>query len=84
MTPTTPNQVEGPPSSCLQSKTKQLKPSKAPDPLECNPAPVDPPNAIQEVNQVQSASRTGNRMQAVLPLTLIVILLTIVFLYFIL
>ena len=82
VTPTTPNQVEGPPSSRLQSKTKQLKPSKAPDPPECNPAPVDPSNTIQEVNQVQTASRTGNRMQAVLPLTLIVILLTIVFLYF--
>ena len=82
VTPTTPNQVEGPPSSQLRSKTKQLKPSKAPDPLECNPAPVDPSNAIQEVNQLQTASRTGHRMQAVLPLTLIVILLTIVFLYF--
>ena len=79
---TTPNQVEGPPSSQLQSKTKQLKPSKASDPPKCNPAPVDPPNAIQEVNQVQTASRTGNRMHAVLPLTLIVIWLTIVFLYF--
>ena len=79
---TTPNQVEGHPSSQLRSKTKQLKPSKALDPLERNPAPVDPPNAIQEVNQVQTASRTGNRMHAVLPLTLIVIWLTIVFLYF--
>ena len=82
VTPATPNQVEGPPSCRLQSKTKQLKRSKVLDPPECNPAPVDPLNAIQEVNQVQTASRTGNRMQAVLPLTLIVILLTIVFLYF--
>ena len=82
VTPTTPNQVEGPPSSWLQSKTKQLKPSKASDPPEHNPTQVDPLNAIQEVNQVQTASRTGNRMQAVLPLTLIVIWLTIVFLYF--
>ena len=55
VTPTTPNQVEGPPSSRLRSKTKQLKPSKALDPLECNPTPVDPSNAIQEVNQVQTA-----------------------------
>ena len=38
VTPTTPNQVEGPPSSRLQSKTKQLKPSKASDPPECNSA----------------------------------------------
>ena len=82
VTPTTPNQVEGPPSSRLRSKPKQLKPSKALDPPEYNPAPVDQSNAIQEVTQVQTASRTGNRMQAVLPLTLIVILLTIVFLYF--
>ena len=82
VTPATSHQVEGPPSSQLRSKTKQLKPSKASDPLECNPAPVDLPNTIQEVNQVQTALRTSNRMQAVLPLTLIVILLTIVFLYF--
>ena len=82
VTPTTPNQVEGPPSSRLRSKTKQLKPSKAPDPPERNPAPVDPSNTIQEVNQGQISSRTGHSMQAVLPLTLIVILLTIVFLYF--
>ena len=82
VTPTTPNQGEGPPSSRLQSKTKQLKPLKAPDPLERKPAPVDPSNAIQEVNQIQTASRTSHRMQAVLPLTLIVILLTIVFLHF--
>ena len=67
VTQTTPNQVEGPQSSRLQSKTKQLKPSKPLYPLECNPAPVDPPNAIQEVYQVQTASRTGNRMYAVLP-----------------
>ena len=79
---TTPNQVEGPPSSQLRSKIKQLKPSKVLDPPERNPAPVDPPNTIQEVNQVQTASRTGNKMHAVLPLTLIVIWLTIVFLYF--
>ena len=82
VTPPTPTQVEGPPSSQHQSKAKQLKPSKASDPLEHNPVPVDPLNAIQEVNQVQTASRTGNRMHAVLPLTLIVIWLTIVFLYF--
>ena len=78
---TTPNQVEGPPSSRLQSKTKQLN-SITQDPPECNTAPVDPPTTTQDVNQVQTASRHGDRMQAVLPLTLIVILLTIVFLYF--
>ena len=80
VTPPTPTQVEGPPSSRLRSKTKQLN-SITQDPPECNTAPVDPPTATQDVNQVQTASRPGDRMQAVLPLTLIVILLTIVFLY---
>ena len=37
---------------------------------------------ILEVNQVQPAPRIGNRRHAVVPLTLIVIWLTIVFLYF--
>ena len=81
-TTTTLNQTEGPPSSCLRSKSKQLKPSKTQDLPERNPAPVDPPTTILEVNQVQTASRTGNRMHTVVPLTLIVIWLTIVFLYF--
>ena len=81
-TTTTLNQTEGPPSSRLQSKSKQLKPSKTQDPPEHYPAPVDLPTTILEVNQVQTASRTGNRMHTVVPLTLIVIWLTIVFLYF--
>ena len=81
-TTTTLNQTEGPPSSRLQSKTKQLKPSKTQDPLECNPAPVNPPTTILEVNQVQTASRSSDRLQAVLPLTIIVNLLITVFLYF--
>ena len=85
VTQTTPIQVEGPPSSRLQSKTDKNKPANQQDhqnPPEHNPAPVDPPNAIQEVNQVQTASIAGNRMQVVLPLMLIVILLINVFLYF--
>ena len=85
VTQTTPIQVEGPPSSRLQSKTNKNQPVNQQDhqdPLERNPAPVDPPNTIQEVNQVQLALRTGNRMHAVVPLTLIIIWLTIVFLYF--
>ena len=52
------------------------------DPPERNPAPVDPPTAILEVNQVQTASRSSDRLQAVLPLTIIVNLLITVFLYF--
>ena len=85
VTQTTPIQVEGPPSSRLQSKTNKNKPANQrdhQDPPERNPAPVDPLNAIQEVNQVQTASIASNRMQVVLPLMLIVILLINVFLYF--
>ena len=85
VTETTPIQVEGPPSSRLQSKTNKNKPANQQDhqdQLECNPAPVDPPNAIQGVNQVQTVSIANNRMQIVLPLTLIAILLINVFLYF--
>ena len=81
-TQTTPIQVEGPPSSRLQSKTNKNKPADQQDhqdPPEHNPAPVDPPNAIQVFNQVQTASIAGNRMQVVLPLTLIAILLINVF-----
>ena len=85
VTLTTPIQVEGSPSSRLRSKTNKNKPADQQDhqdPPECNPAPVDPLNTIQEVNQVQTASIAGNRMQVVLPLTLIAILLINVFLYF--
>ena len=85
VTRTTPIQVEGPPNSRLRSKTNKNKSTDQQDhqdPLEHNPTPVDPPNAIQEVNQVQTASTACNRMQIVLPLTLIVILLINVFFYF--
>ena len=79
---TTLDHTEGPPSSCLQLKTKQLKTSKIQDPLKRNPAPVDPPNAILEVNQVQTASRAGFGWQAVLLLTIIANLLITLFLCF--
>ena len=84
-TQTTSTQVEGPPSSRLRSKTNKNKSTNQQDqqdPQECNPTPVDPPNAIQEVNQVQTASTTCNRMQIVLPLMLIALLLINVFFYF--
>ena len=64
VTQTTPIQVEGPPSSRLRYKTNKNNPANQQDhqdPAECNPAPVDPPNAIQEVNQVQTASIAGNK-----------------------
>ena len=68
VTQTTPIQVEGPPSSRLQSKTNKnnLRDQQDhQDPLEHNRTPVDPPNVIQEVNQVQTAATAGNRMQIV-------------------
>ena len=79
---TTLNQTEGPPSSRLRSKTKQLQPAKTQDPPERNPAPVDPPNAILEVNQVQTAPRARFGWPAVLPLTIIINLLITIFLCF--
>ena len=86
VTQTTPIQVEEPPSSRLRSKTnKNNLPHEQDhqDPPECNCTPVDPPSATQEVNQVQTAATACNRMQLVLPLTLIAILLLInVFFYF--
>ena len=86
VTQTTPIQVEGPQSSRLQSKTNKNKLTDQQDhmdPPECNPTPVDPPNAIQEVNQVQTAATAGNRIQIVLLLMIIAILLLInVFFYF--
>ena len=84
VTQTTPIQVEGSPSSRLQSKTNKNKSTDQQDhqdPPECNPTPVDPPNAIQEVNQVQMASTACNRIQIVLPLMLIAILLINVLFY---
>ena len=51
--------------------------------MECNCTPVDLPTVNNEVNQVQPAATASNRMQVVLPLTLIGILLLInMFFYF--
>ena len=78
--------MEGPSSSRLRSKTNKnnlTDQQDHQDPPECNRTPVDPPNTIRKVNQVQTAATAGNRMQIVLPLTLIAILLLInVFFYF--
>ena len=86
VTQSTPIQVEGSPSSRLRYKTNTnnlTDQQDHQDPPECNCQPVDPPNTIQEVNQVQTAATAGNRMQIVLPLMLIAILLLInVFFYF--
>ena len=86
VTQTTPIQVEGSPSNRLRSKTNKnnlTDQQDHQDPPEHNRTPVDPLNVIQEVNQVQTAATASNRMQIVLPLTLIAILLLInVFFYF--
>ena len=86
VTQTTPIQVEGPPSSRLQSKTsKNNLPYEQDhqDPLECNRTPVDLLSITHDVNQVQTAATAHNKMQVVLPLMLIAILLLInVFFYF--
>ena len=81
-----PIQVEGPPSSRLRSKTRKDNLSKEQnhqDPTKHNHTPVDLPTVNHEVNQVQPAATASNRMQVVLPLTLIGILLLInMFFYF--
>ena len=82
VTQTTPDQGEGPQSSRLWSKTKATGTSKQLDPPEHNPAKMDQQNAILEVNQVQTAPKAGFGWQAVLLLTIVVNLLTTLFLCF--
>ena len=81
-----PTQVEGPPSSRLQSKTSKHNlpyEQDQQDPPEHNRTTVDLPSITHEVNQLQIIGTTRNRMQVVLPVLLIVILLLInVFFYF--
>ena len=49
-TPAAPTEVEGPPSSCLRSKTKQQSTTKEQGQPECNPAQI-------EVNTVKIAPK---------------------------
>ena len=66
VTPAAPIEVEGPPSSCLRSKTKQQSTTIKQEQLECNPPSLDPPECNQaklEVNQVEVD--TGNRSSLV-------------------
>ena len=56
VTPAAPTEVEGPPSSCLRSKTKQQPTTIKQEQPECNPASLDPSECNQakmEVNQVE-------------------------------
>ena len=81
-----PTQVEGPPSSRLQSKTSKnnlLYEQDLQDPPECNRTTVDLPSVTHDINQLQIIGTTRDRMQVVLPVMLVVIFLLInVFVYF--
>ena len=81
-----PTQVEGPPSSRLQSKTNHHKsPNKQDqqDPLERNHTTMNLQNIAHEVHQVHIIETICNTMQVVLPIVLIGILLLInLFFYF--
>ena len=65
-TPAAPTEVEGLPSSCLRSKTKQQSTSNEQGQPECNPTPMDPlernPAEI-EVNTVEIALKHYSLMQ---------------------
>ena len=65
-TPAAPMEVEGPPSSCLRSKTKQRSTSNEQGSLECNPTPADLPEcnpAEIQVNTVENAQKHYSLMQ---------------------
>ena len=65
-TPVAPSEVEGPPSSHLQSKTKQQTTSIQQGQPECNPSTVDPLEcnpAQTEINEVQIAPKVYALMQ---------------------
>ena len=55
-TPAAPTEVEGPPSSCLRSKTKQQSTIKEQEQPECNPTQI-------EVNTVEIAPKHHSLLQ---------------------
>ena len=60
-TPAAPTEVEGPPSSCLRSKTKQQHTFPTQEQPERNPTPMDPPerNPTEiEVNSIKIITET--------------------------
>ena len=66
VTPATPTEVEGPPSSHLRSKTKQQSTTTKQEQPEHNPASLDPPEhnqAKMEANHVEMD--TGNKSSLV-------------------
>ena len=64
--PTAPTEVEGPPSSCLRSKTRQQSTSNNQGQPECNPTQLDPlecnPAQIQ-INTIQIAPSSLSLIQ---------------------
>ena len=65
-TPAAPTEVEGPPSSCLRSKTKQQLTTREQGQLEHNPAQQGQPEcnpALIEVNTVEIAPKHYSLMQ---------------------
>ena len=65
-TPAAPTEVEGPPSSCLRSKTKQQPTSDKQGQLEHNPTPMDPLERIPteiKVNSIDIAPKNYSWMQ---------------------
>ena len=65
-TPAAPTEVEGPPSSCLRSKTKQQPTSDEQGQPEHNPTPMDAPErnpAKIMVNSVDIAPKSYSWMQ---------------------
>ena len=65
-TPAAPTEVEGPPSSCLRSKTKQQPTSDKQGQPECNPTPMDLPEcnpAEIEVNSIDITPKNYSWMR---------------------
>ena len=65
-TPAAPAEVEGPPSSCLKSKTKQQSTSHKQGQPERNPTPMDPPEhnpAEIEVNSIDITPKSYSWMR---------------------
>ena len=82
VTQTMPQQVEGPPSSRLRSKTKIITPSSLMDPQKCKAKTVDQHNVLTQVNQVHTVRKAGFGWQTVVALTIIANLLITLFLCF--
>ena len=82
VTQTTPEQVEGPPSSRLRSKTNIITYPNTMDPQKRNVQTVDHHKIFTQVNQVQTVHNAGFRWQTIAALTIIVYLIITLLLCF--